>query len=202
MRSVIVVLTALMFVLAGCNTASPVQPATEALSPATLASSMTPTQQAASSRSGGGSLCAINEVGLGTNGYIALTNFTDQPASLGGLLLCQGAKCFALPDVAVTPNSTVRVALGDGTGFDGVVAKGATIGELRPPDGELALYASQNVKDPKAMLVYLEWGSTPHEDTQAAIDAGLWIKGSYAPSARDATRLFRQDSGLWLFDAK
>ena len=82
------------------------------------------------------------------------------------------------------------------------MATGATLGELRPADGEVALYSSQNVNDPKAMLVYLEWGSTPHEDTQTAIDAGLWIKGSYAPSAKDATRLFRQDTGLWLFDTK
>ena len=154
------------------------------------------------SRSGSGSLFAINEVGLGPGCYIALTNFTDQPASLGGLFLCQGAQCFALPDVAVAPKATARVALGNGAGLDGVVAKGATIGELRPSDGEIALYASQNVKNPKDMLVYLEWGSTPHDNTQTAIDAGLWIKGSYAPTAKDATRLFRKDTGLWLFDTK
>jgi hypothetical protein len=130
---------------------------------------------------------------------VALTNFTDQPASLGGQFLCQGAKCFALPDVAVAPSATVRVAVGNGTGLDKVVATGATIGELRPADGEVALYASQNVKDPTAMLAYLEWGSTPHEDTQAAIDAGLWIKGSFAPTSDTATRLFRNEGGLWLF---
>jgi hypothetical protein len=96
----------------------------------------------------------------------------------------------------------VRVALGNEAGLDGVVATGATIGELRPADGEVALYASQNVKDPKAMLAYLEWGATPHDDTQTAIDAGLWITGSFAPAADTATRLFRNEGGLWLFDAK
>jgi hypothetical protein len=35
-----------------------------------------------------------------------------------------------------------------------------------------------------------------------AIDAGLWIKGSFAPTADNATRLFRNEGGLWLFDAK
>lgn len=161
----------------------------------------TPSQAAASS-STTGTLFTINEVGLGPNGYVALTNFTDQPASLGGLFLCQGAQCFALPDVEVAPSATVRVAVGNGTGLGGVVATRAAIGELRSSDGEVALVASQNVKDPKAMLMYLEWGSTPHDNTQTAIDAGLWLKGSYAPSATDATRLFRQDTGLWLFDTK
>jgi hypothetical protein len=201
MRSIIIVLTALMLVLAGCNSSSPVQTATEAPTPPTLPISATPSQ-APSPRSGSGSLFAIEEVGVGPAGYVALTNFTDQPASLGGLFLCQGAKCFALPDVAVAPKATVRVASGDGAGLDGVVATGATIGELRPSDGEVALYASPTVKDPKAMLVYLEWGSTPHDNTQAAIDAGLWINGSFAPTSNNATRLFRNEGGLWLFDAE
>jgi len=202
MRPIVVALMTLMLTLAGCASSSPAKIATQTPNQATLESSVTPTQQAASSRSGSGSLFAIDEVGVGPDGYVALTNFTDQPASLGGLFLCQGAKCFALPDVTVAPKATVRVASGNGAGLDGVVATGATFGELRPSDGEVALYASQNVKDPKAMLVYLEWGSTPHEGTQVAIDAGLWIKGSYAPSVKNATRLFRQDTGLWLFDAK
>jgi hypothetical protein len=139
---------------------------------------------------------------LGSDGYVALTNFTDQPASLGGLFLCQGAKCFELPNVEVAPGATARVAVGNGASLDGVVATGATVGELQPSDGEIALYASKKLDDPKAILAYLEWGSTPHEDTQVAIDAGLWIKGSFAPSSDNATRIFHNEGGLWLFDTE
>ena len=165
MRLTSMMLVVLILFGVGCTTSGPGNVPTQA-----------PTQ-AAVSRSGSGSLFAINEVGVGSNGYVALTNFTDQPANLGGLFLCQGAKCFALPDAAVAPKTTVRVAVADGTGLDRVVATGATIGELRPSDGEVALYTSRDVKDPKAMLVDLEWGSSPLDNTQTAIDSGLWING-------------------------
>lgn len=190
MRTMIVALAALMLVLTGCSASNSVITATR-----------TP-NQAVSASSSAGSLFAINEVGLGADGYVSLTNFTDQAGGLGGLFLCQGVTCFELPNVEVSPGATVRIAVGSGAGLDGVVANQATIGELRPSDGEVALYSSQKVNDPKAMLVYLEWGSTPHDDTHVAIDAGLWIKGSFAPSFDKATRIFRNEGGLWLFEAK
>jgi hypothetical protein len=38
-----------------------------------------------------GTYFAINEIGLGVNGYVSLTNFTDVAASMEGLYLCQGS---------------------------------------------------------------------------------------------------------------
>jgi len=150
---------------------------------------------------GTGAYFAINEVGLGANGFVALTNFTDQPANLAGLYLCQGFNCFELPDVTVAAGETVRIAVGDGAGLEDVVASHATLGDLRPSDGEIAMLNSQNPKDPKAMFAYLQWGSTPHDLTQIAIDNGLWVQGGYGPSSDIATRLFRvPETGLWLFD--
>lgn len=171
--------------------------------PGTDATATPALPQAASTRvsSGMGSFFSIDEVGLGSNGYVTLTNFTDQPANLGGLFLCQGSQCFGLPDVVVDAGKTVRIAAGDGAGYEGVVATRATLGELRPADGEIALLASQELDDPQAMLAYFQWGSTPHKLTQIAIEAGLWLQGGYGPSSQTATRLFRnKDSGLWLFD--
>jgi hypothetical protein len=150
---------------------------------------------------GASSFFAINEIGLGPNGYVALTNFTDVPVTTDGLYLCQGADCFALPDAVVAPGEAARVVVGDGTGLEGVVVTEADIGELRSPDGEIALYASPDFDEPGAMLVYLEWGSTPHKLTDVALAAGLWVEGSFAPTSEDATRLFRvEESGLWLFE--
>jgi hypothetical protein len=148
-----------------------------------------------------GTFFAINEVGLGPNGFVALTNFTDSPASLAGLYLCQGSECFELPQAVVDAGKTVRIAVGDGAGHEGVVATRATLGELRPSDGEIALLASPKPDDPQAMLVYFQWGSTPHDLTQTAIDAGLWLEGGYGPSSENASRLFKvAESGLWLFE--
>jgi hypothetical protein len=188
MRKLCLALALLMTLLTGCNSLKPV-------------STETPVHGLSSS-SGSGSFFTITEIGLGENGYVALTNITDQPVSLEGLFLCQGTQCSELPKVEVAPGSTAQVAIGEGTGLSQAVETQALIGELRPSDGEIGLYASQDVRDPKEILAYLEWGSTPHADTQVAIDAGLWIKGSYAPSAKDAKRLFRQETGLWLFDTK
>lgn len=150
--------------------------------------------------SGTGSFFAINEVGLGPDGFVALTNFTDVPARLAGLYLCQGSYCFELPDVAVDAGETVRIAVGDGAAHEGVVATRATLGELRPSDGEIAFLASPELDNPQAMLVYFQWGSTPHDLTLRAIDAGLWVEGGYGPSSQNATRLFKvEETGLWLF---
>lgn len=143
----------------------------------------------------------INEVGLGPNGFVSLTNFTDTPTSLVGLHLCQGADCFELPDAVVEAGETVRIAVGDGAGHEDVIATHATLGELHPADGEIALMSSPEPEDPQAMFIYFQWGSTPHELTQAAIDAGLWIEGGYGPSSQNATRLYKvAETGLWLFE--
>jgi len=148
-----------------------------------------------------GTYFSINEVGLGPNGFVALTNFTDVPTSLAGLYLCQGHACFELPDTVVGPGETVRIAVGDGSGRENVVATHAAIGKLQPSDGEIALLASKEPDNPKAMFVYFQWGSTPHQLTQTAIDAGLWVEGGYGPSSTNATRLFRvPETGLWLFE--
>jgi hypothetical protein len=150
---------------------------------------------------GVGTFFAINEVGLGPDGFVALTNFTEVPASLAGLYLCQGSDCFELPDVVVEAGQTVRIAAGDGAGHENVVAKGGAVGDLRPPDGEIALYEAAEAGGPGQMTVYFQWGSTPHDLTQTAIDAGLWVEGGYGPSSQNATRLFKvPESGLWLFE--
>ena len=190
MRTTIIVLTFIIFGLTGCNTMKPANTETATANPAVSANTTT------------GSLFAIDEIRLGSGGYITLTNITDQPASLNGLFLCQGARCFALPDIEVAPRATVRVAASSGAGLTSAVAANAAFGELRPSDGEIVLAASKNLQDPKSLLAYLEWGATPHTNTNAAIGAGLWIKGSFAPRASDATRLYRQEGGLWLFDTK
>jgi hypothetical protein len=150
---------------------------------------------------GSGAFFTIDEVGLGPNGHIALTNFTDNPADLAGLNLCQGFACYDLPDVVVNAGETIRIATGDGAGLEKVAAVYATIGELHPSDGEVVLATEPLIQEPGEILLYLQWGSTPHQFTELAVQAGLWLEGSYAPSSQNATRLFKvKDTGLWLFD--
>jgi hypothetical protein len=141
----------------------------------------------------------INEVGLGDDGYVQLRNYTDTEASLAGLFLCQPPKCVELPDVKIGKESNAIVALGDGGDRDGVVVKDAEL-TLSNSDGELALFAGNDVSNSGQIRSYLQWGSSPHEGTGVAIEAGLWIEGSYAPTSPSAKRLYRNADGLWLFD--
>lgn len=187
----------ILFITVACNNGKSTTDTTTAIDvPTTI-----PNANPAIVSSTTGTYFAINEVGLGSNGFVALTNFTDVPASLTGLYLCQGSACFELPDVVVAADDTVRISVGDGSGYENVIAAHATLGELRPSDGELALLVSKKIDNPQSMLVYFQWGSTPHGLTQTAIDAGLWVKGGYGPSSQNAIRLFKvPESGLWLFE--
>lgn len=143
----------------------------------------------------------IQELGVGEKGWVALTNFTGQPGNLAGLYLCQGQACFALPAESIPAGETVRISNGSGAGVEHVIAKNGTFGELRSADGEIALTTSENPQQPEQILFYMQWGSTPHELTSLAIDAGLWLEGGYAPTSEKASRLYRvKETGLWLFE--
>ena len=194
MKYLIVPLILFILLLAGCSPSVPVPTSTP------IPTVTNTPETVLLSEPGAGSLFAINEIGLGPNGYVSLTNFTDGPASLSGLFLCQGPTCFELPKADVPAGSTVRVASGDGNGLEDIVAANAGFGELQPENGEIALYATQDTADPKSMLTYLQWGSTPHQNTETAIQAGLWIAGAFAPSSAQAKRLYRTEGGLWLFE--
>lgn len=196
-RLLLALLISATLLLAGCGRTATETQSSEGTAPLATSAPEKPVTVSGTT----GSFFSINEIGLGPDGYVALTNFTDVSVSTAGLILCQGTDCFELPDSEVVAGETALVAVGDGSGLESVIATGATLGELRPSDGEIAIFASENYDDPKAILVYLQWGSTPHELTPVAVEAGLWFETSYAPSSANATRLYRvEESGLWLFE--
>jgi len=143
----------------------------------------------------------IEEIGLGPRGYVSLRNFTDVAASLDSVFLCQPDGCVDLPDVTVEPNEIVRVALADEAGLENVVMTGASL-DLPPADGEVAIYSRDDVRDPAAMRYYVQWGSTPHELTNIAVEAKLSGTTTYAPSGPTGTRLWKTAGGVWVWDSK
>src|SRR5262245_30720369 len=130
---------------------------------------------AAQSGSGslGGDSFRIEEVGLGQQAFVALKNVSAVRGTLKGLSLCQGGRCYALPGTTVKPARTVRISTGNGAGLTNVIARRATFGKLLSRDGEIALYGSRSVNDPKAMRGYVQWGTPKHALTPVAIKAGL-----------------------------
>ena len=130
---------------------------------------------------------------------MTLRNYTDVPGSLDALYLCQTSGCADLPDTVVEPGGLARIAVGDGTGVDEVVMTGAII-ELTPADGEFGLYVSEDIRDTADLRAYLQWGLTPHALTEVADAAGLWRKSGFAPSGPAATRLWKTEANLWVWD--
>lgn len=143
-----------------------------------------------------GRFLTITEVGFGDAGYVSLSNITSVPASLTGLSVCQGSDCVQLPDTSVEGGQSAIVAVGDGTGLEDVVVDGAAL-DLTSTGGEVGLYAGQDVTAALDVRAYIEWGSTPHEGTAAAVEAGLWLEGSYVESSADSTRIVRGDDAMW-----
>jgi hypothetical protein len=141
----------------------------------------------------------IVEVGVGSQAYVTLVNYTDGPATLDALFLCQAKGCVNLPDVVVEPDGVARIAVGDGAGLENVVMTGANL-DLPPSDGEIAIYASEDLGQAENIRAYLQWGSTPHELTRVAVETGIWLETAYAPTGPGATRLWKTNDGLWVWD--
>jgi hypothetical protein len=142
---------------------------------------------------------SIEEVGLGPDGYVTLRNYTEVPASLASVYLCQADRCIDLPDVNVEPGAVARIAVGEGGGLEYVVVRNADL-DLPPADGEVGVFRSDDVTDSGGIRSYLQWGSTPHEMTNTAVDAGLWLPTAYAPTGPNATRLWKTEANLWVWD--
>ena len=194
-RSMAMVIGSVLFVAVACTTTD-----------ASPSPEETPSSQAESSApsSGAGDVSwffSIEEIGLGPEGYVTLHNFTGASANLDSLFLCQSNGCADLPDVVVQPGESARIAVGDGTGLENVVMTNAKL-DLAPADGEVAVYHSEDPSDPTQLRAYLQWGSTPHELTKVAVEAGLWRESGYAPSGPNGTRLWKTDANLWVWDSK
>jgi hypothetical protein len=142
---------------------------------------------------------SIVEIGLGPDGYVTLINYTEVAASLDGVFVCQADGCVDLPDTVVEPGQLARIAVGDGEGLANVVARDADL-DLSPADGEVGVFRSRDVTDSDGIRSYLQWGSTPHEMTDTAVEAGLWLPTAYAPTAAHATRLWKTEANLWVWD--
>ena len=192
-RMTIVVIVAALFVVTACTTT------VSSSSPTSTPANQTAAPLGSSDGSDVTRYFAIEEIGLGPDGYVTLINYTEAAASLDAGFLCQAEGCVDLPDAVVGPGDVARVAVGDGTGLEKVVMTGADLA-LTPADGEVGLYHSKDVTDESQIRAYLQWGSTPHELTPVAIKAGLWTETGYAPSAPHATRLWKTEANLWVWD--
>jgi hypothetical protein len=182
-----------LLVVAGCNSGTP--------TPGPTGTTTTPvvSPDPSANASDVSRYFSIIEVGLGSDGYVTLENYTEVAASLDAVYLCQADGCVDLPDIVVEPGQVARVAAGEGNGLENVVMRNADL-DLPPADGEVGVFRSEDVSDSQGIRSYLQWGSTPHEMTDTAVEAGLWLPTAYAPTGPNATRLWKTEANLWVWD--
>lgn len=196
------ILAALTLVIAACGTASETATtvesgATTTIRPDTTTSAGATTTSAAveattSTPSPSGAHFVLTSVSLGEGGMIVITNVGDVTGNLTGHFLCQRPAYFAIPDVEVPPGQFVAISTG-GTVFqpppDAItIDQVATIGTLRPDDGEVGLYDSGNFGASTDILSYVEWGSSGHGRSSVAVKAGIWSDG-FVQTADDSVSI-------------
>lgn len=114
----------------------------------------------------GSSQFYISEVVFGPDGYVTVTNGSDDPADPAGMQLCQFPAYPDLPSGEIPGGGSVQVP-------------GSDLGGLEGASGEAALYLSPEYENPDAIAGYVQWGSADHKRSDPAIDAGLWEAGSF-----------------------
>lgn len=196
------ILAALTLVIAACGTASETATTAESeptttIRPDTTTSAGATTTSAAveattSTPSPSGAHFVLTSVSLGDGGMIVITNVGDATGNLAGHFLCQRPAYFAIPDVEVPPGQFVAISTG-GTVFqpppDAItIDQVATIGTLRPGDGEVGLYDSGNFGASTDILSYVEWGSSGHGRSSVAVKAGIWSDG-FVQTADDSVSI-------------
>jgi len=120
-------------------------------------------------------------------------NATADTIDLTGYHLCQGDTCAEIPSIEMPSGSYLSINTGSqvflpipgSLTVDGIVSVGA----FDPADGELALYMG----DASGTLVsYVEWGSSGHTHSAAAVAAGVWQEGWFVETTADTVAITYQ----------
>ncbi len=91
---------------------------------------------------------------------VVIANNGSSDVELDGYFLCNFPDYQPIAGVgSVAPGDSVTVALPVAVSAD---------------DGELGLFSTSNYTSPDAIQAYVEWGSTGHERSSVAEEAGIW----------------------------
>lgn len=184
------IILVIILVAAGCGRDDDADTTTTSTSTSTSTTTTPPT--ATQPPPGAEANIEITEVVFGADGYVAVTNFGDASADVGGWQLCQRPRYLSLPQVVIEPGEVVLFAFGDTTGLDGNVAEiGGGLGTIDAGDGEIGLYTSSAFGNPNAIVTYVEWGSSGHGRSAVAVEAAIWGDGDFVPTENESVRIVK-----------
>jgi hypothetical protein len=138
---------------------------------------------------------ALTQVVFGESGYVVVTNIGNGTGDVGGHWICQRPAYFEIPSVELAPGESVWIAAEDGEGLvpaQGVVAvvpANRSLGAFSVASGETGLYTSNGFGDSAAIIDYVEWGSGDHGRSSVAVEAGIWIEGTFVDVPEEAVAI-------------
>ena len=127
---------------------------------------------------------------------VVVHNGTADTVDLTDHWLCQGSTCSPIPSIQMPADSYLSINAGSqvflpipgSLTVDGIV----DLGGFDPANGEVALFSSDPVSDADAVVSYVEWGSSGHDHSLLAIDAGLWQEGWFVATDAETSAITYQ----------
>jgi hypothetical protein len=138
---------------------------------------------------------ALTQVVFGDSGYVVVTNIGNGTGDVGGHWLCQRPAYLEIPSTELAPGESVWIAAEDGEdlepaqGVVAVVPANRSLGAFDVSSGEAALYTSNGFGDSTAIIDYVEWGSGGHGRSSVAVEAGIWIDGTFVDVPPEAVAI-------------
>jgi len=128
--------------------------------------------------------------------WVEFTNIDSVPVPIAGAVLSdEDGNSYSFPaDAPMIEPDAFFVVFFDGEGGaeddfdgqDGVAIFHSTSDMVNPFEeagDQLALYANPD-QDPSSLVDFLAWGSAPEGADAAAVEAGLWLEGSFTNAER------------------
>jgi len=100
------------------------------------------------------------------NDTVEITNSGDTEIDINGLVLCNFPAYAPIEGAdPIAPGASITVDAG---------AHGVALAD---DQGEFGLYTESSFEDPNAIISYVEWGTSGHQRSSVAVEAGIWDGG-------------------------
>jgi len=124
----------------------------------------------------------LEAVRFDENDYVVIKNISGSTINFEGWQICQEQTCAAVPADNPLPQSgklTIHLnQAGTNTPSDVYIAE---FSPLEPTGGEIALFNSDQLDSPSAVVGYVRWGSQAGEGSRESVAMRQWEVGGYVP---------------------
>ncbi|NNF32782.1 MAG: T9SS type A sorting domain-containing protein, partial [Saprospiraceae bacterium] len=129
---------------------------------------------------------AISEINF--NGDIEIINTGSTSVDISTMFLCQFPTYLLMSELTIVCGDDLILDPGEAV----VVGSGLNLSRA---DGELAIYSGSNFTNSDFIVDYVEWGSSGHQRSNVAANAGIWGVGDFIPAVSGNNSLLYDGSG-------